>query len=429
VDCEVHKVAAENRRAIGGDGDAEMAEETDMARLREIAGGKKTADFVVGGDAVRIIARLQYMSSREILNYIEDEKMRAIKREDSTPLFRAYVIGQEGTAKGYLIGVGNVVKRWFQSAIEKLADKLKPGLKLFHQHGDETNEHGGRVEIGEVVGRTIKRIADKVSAVMIAYIKPEFRYIPLDVASIEADTEMTDDGDFDVKEITGIALGNSAVNKPGFPGATLLAQIQAFAKSHVRDGGEGGQMSFTIEEVKEFLKAERVKPSDLFGAETLSEDPVVKGILDTETRRASSGEYAHRKRVQEAFTEKEAEWKKEKEGLEARVKEKEKEILKVKAPAMLEKAATERKLTEQQKKFVQKRLERFSPSTIEKVDEEFAKHLDLELDEFKQTAELLGVKVDEQKRENQDVSGAPAGKELTDEEKYLSPDTNPFILS
>jgi len=42
--------------------------------------------------------------------------------------------------------------------------------------------------------------------------------------------------DVDVGDITGIALGNSAVEKPGFAGATLLSQIQAFAnKSKVTD--------------------------------------------------------------------------------------------------------------------------------------------------------------------------------------------------
>ena len=36
--------------------------------------------------------------------------------------------------------------------------------------------------------------------------------------------------DIDVGDITGIALGNSAVEKPGFAGATLLSQIQAMSK-------------------------------------------------------------------------------------------------------------------------------------------------------------------------------------------------------
>jgi len=82
------------------------------------------------------------------------------------------------------------------------------------------------------VGKAIKTIQSKVNAIAITYIYPEYRGLPLDVASIEADVNINPDDsvhDVDVGDITGIALGNSAVEKPGFAGATLLSQIQAFA--------------------------------------------------------------------------------------------------------------------------------------------------------------------------------------------------------
>ena len=36
--------------------------------------------------------------------------------------------------------------------------------------------------------------------------------------------------DIDVGDVTGIVLGNSAIDKPGFADATLLSQIQAMSK-------------------------------------------------------------------------------------------------------------------------------------------------------------------------------------------------------
>ena len=56
------------------------------------------------------------------------------------------------------------------------------------------------------------------------------------MASVEADINIHDvSGDVravDVDEVTGIALGNSAVDKPGFPGATLLGELQAMSKEY-----------------------------------------------------------------------------------------------------------------------------------------------------------------------------------------------------
>jgi hypothetical protein len=40
-----------------------------------------------------------------------------------------------------------------------------------------------------------------------------------------------------VDNVTGIALGNSKLDTPGFPGATLLGQLQAFAKENGIDMG------------------------------------------------------------------------------------------------------------------------------------------------------------------------------------------------
>jgi hypothetical protein len=174
------------------------------------------------------------MADSEIMAMVPADKLADIKAKDGSPLIKAFVVGHEGEARGNLIGMGNVVKRWFRSAIEKLHEKIKGGLQLFHGHA-ATNDTAGRTPIGEVVGKKLMNVEDQLSTVVACWIYPDFRHLPLDVASIEADIDLRGDNTnslyvADVGEISGIALGNSQIDTPGFPGATLLGQLQAFAQ-------------------------------------------------------------------------------------------------------------------------------------------------------------------------------------------------------
>jgi hypothetical protein len=187
---------------------------------------------------MKFTAKLQQMASSEIMNIIPNDIYEDIKQRDSHPLFQAYVVGHEGEATGEVVGAGKKILNWFSSAINKIWKKLSYGTKVFHGHNIDSS-HEGRQSIGEVVGKAIKTIKNKVNAIAIMYIHPEFRDLPLNVASIEVDMNINPDDsvhDVNVGNITGIALGNSAVDKPGFADAGLLSQIQAFAnKSKITD--------------------------------------------------------------------------------------------------------------------------------------------------------------------------------------------------
>lgn len=183
---------------------------------------------------MKIRARLLHMAESEIKAMIPPYFLESVKQKDPKPLFKAYVVGQEGQAEAQWVGIGKVVKNWFKDAIGKLVRRIYPGLKLFKNHAETNEPNENRIEIGEVAGSRAKTIDGKFSAVIAAYIYPEYKNLPLDIASIEADILINDVGDddihaVDVDDVTGIALGNSAVDKPGFPGATLLGELQAFA--------------------------------------------------------------------------------------------------------------------------------------------------------------------------------------------------------
>lgn len=370
---------------------------------------------------MKFLAKLQQMAASEIMNIIPTDVYEEIKRKDPHPLFQAYVVGHEGEATGTMVGMGTKVLNWFSSAINKLWQKMKYGTKVFHGHNIDSS-HGGRQSIGEVVGKTIKTIKERVNAIAIAYVYPEYRDLPLDVASIEADVNINPDDsvhDVDVGDITGIALGSSAVEKPGFAGATLLSQIQAFANGQSQFNKGGGQMP-TLDEIKKFVSEEGVSPSEVFGRDSLIDDPIIKGYVDEERKMASSGEYAHRKRTDEKFDTEKKKWETEKKKVEDENKKLKTESAKVKAADLFSKKAKERKLDGKQTKFIEAKQPDFLPEDLENLDKEVDKFMDSRLEEFKKTAEIFGHKTEEKK---EDVKGGgEPGEGGPGEDSELIPD-------
>ena len=189
----------------------------------------------------------------------------------------------------------------------------------------------------------------------------------------------------------------------------------------------------TIDQLRELVKADKVKPSDIFGADMLTEDPVVKGIVDSETKRATAGEYAHRKRTEEGFDKTRAELEKKLQERDTAVQQLKLEAAKGKVGAIFDKAKGERKLSERQVKFVKARLDRFSPKEIDKLDDEFKSFLDGEIDEEAKLAKLYGI--DGADGKDKDAGGKQdqlTGPDKTQpapdaKSKYIDPKTNPFI--
>lgn len=366
--------------------------------------------------------QIQEMAAEEILDHVSASAYKRIRANDSKAEFRAYCIGHEGESSGRVVGIGKVIKKWARAAIEKLTEKLTVGTKIFHMHGS-TNEQEGRKPIGEIVGKTLSDVADKLSSIAIAYIYPDYRDIPLDVASIEADIRLPEKigptakiSDVDVEEITGIALGNSAIVKPGFAGATLLASLQEFADNVDRDKRSKGGDIMTLDEIKTAIKEGRYRLSDCYGDDEISKDPSVLRIVRGETQ----AEFEHRTRTDKKFDEERAKWEKEKKALEDQVKAADQKGLKSDAVERLKDIISQRKLDEKQVKFVQKDFTKFVPTTGDALIKDLNKFVDDQLIEYDQAAELFGVKGDGKGKVN---AGVGAGKVETDVlEDELTPD-------
>ena len=370
------------------------------------------------------------MAADEIAGMIDPDRLAEIRAKDPHPLFKAFVVGHEGESEGHMVGMGNVVKRWFRDAVEQLHSKIAAGLQLFHGHG-ATNDHAGREPIGEVAGKRAMKIGERLSSVVACWIYPEFRALPFDVASIEANVTMdqTPRGLVvaTVDQVSGIALGNSRVNKPGFAGATLLGQLQAFAdKKRIKEN----LMDLTLEDVRTFLKTEKVKPSDLFGPEDMAADPTVRGLAEDRVRERIAGEFARRKEAEEKLQGIEAKHKADLEARDKRIQDLQIGEAKSKVGQLFDAQRASRKLDDRQTKFIQNRLARFTPAKPEDVEKEFGAFLDSEIDEYGKIAkDVFGLEPTPPAEGDKGGGREPqAGPGKSDPKaEYLDPAKNPMI--
>lgn len=180
-----------------------------------------------------IKAQIQQMSQQQMDELIPKDTVERIKRTDRKAIFHIFSVGHEGTANASELSLGQKTSKLFhyvKDTIIRLGKKIAFGTPLFYGHSN-TNEHTGREQIGEVVGKTVEEVKGKISAVIAAYIYPQFRDKDLKNASIEAEVEYIPKTHksadvVDIVNITGIAL--SDIEKPAFPEATILGVVQAF---------------------------------------------------------------------------------------------------------------------------------------------------------------------------------------------------------
>ena len=226
----------------------------------------------------------QYLSAQQVqaanqipLNEIVDEAtLRNIKARDPHPEIRLYSIGHEGEANLHLPGIGMKTFTWIQAAVRSIADQLKIGTAVFDRHNPDTNSHEGREQIGEVVGKTLRKIGNRLNTLAAIHIYDKFKSRPLDIASFEAEIEYDHDEHqawpSSIKSVSGIALSNSGVDNPGFPGATLYGAVQAFVQAFA---GEFGDNKMNKSEVLQAVKELGLKPSQVFDIGDIMSDSAV----------------------------------------------------------------------------------------------------------------------------------------------------------
>lgn len=332
-----------------------------------------------------LLAEVQEMAESEIRLLVDPQRLSEIRKTDAKPHIRAYVVGHEGFSRGKLLGIGDKIKTWYRQAIQKLVEKLKIGTLIFSGHEQGTNDHKGRQKIGELVGKTVKYIDGKMKAIAAIYLRPEFAKNKFDVPSIEGDLIIEKNGDqievADVSEISGIALGDSDENKPGFPEAQLLTSFQMFS-------GQGDEVKIMdLKELRKEIKAAGYTIEEVFEKGEIENDPFISEIRrDDRKKTKDDGEFRNDPKLEKelekirvsnlALTE---------ENKKHQLKNQKAE-LQAKLPGIFE----QRKLDDKQKAFVQKQFDKFAIDS-EKPEESLQKFMDSCITEYKELTTLFGI--------------------------------------
>ena len=178
----------------------------------------------------------------------------------------------------------------------------------------------------------------------------------------------------------------------------------------------------TLGEIKEIIKAEKVSPSDLFGVEDLTTDPLVTAFVDStvkELKSKLSGEYEARKRIEKGGKEEKEEVTDEMKKKDDLIKKLQTDGAKRDAIDLFTTKIKERKLDKKQSAYIELKQKEFSPEDPEKVDKEVDTFMDDTLKEYKTTAEIFGHKTEETKEE---AKGGGEPGEGGSEEDDLTPD-------
>jgi hypothetical protein len=210
------------------------------------------------------------LSEQEIRSHLPLESFQKLQGKKIHP----WIVGETGISQPRdLVSGSQKQLRWPRMAIQALRKALKAGTKLFVGHGKGTNSHDGRTEVGYVADTFERELPDGTLQVVALGLldsdRPE-----LDVCSIEADVDITEYGDvYDVANISAVALGNSRVDSPAFPGAQRLASMQFFGDNKENDSRESkGVTRMTYAEIKAGVEELGLAPHRLFTADQVRED-------------------------------------------------------------------------------------------------------------------------------------------------------------
>ena len=358
---------------------------------------------------------------------------------DAHPIIKAFTVAHEGNSENISLDGVRTPIQWMRDAIGWIKEKIQLHTPVFNHHGAPgDNSHEGRVSIGEIVGKKLTTVGNRVATIAALYIYPQYRNLPLDVASIEADITYAREGDrvwpTGIKQITGIALASSDLATPGFPHATLLGSIAAFA---------AGGSTMTVEEVKTAVGALSIKPEQLFSAEVLTGSEAVRGYIAQEkkdTREHARRVTEERDKLQQSNDVLQVKYDTDIGALQVKSMASQKSVV-------FDVIATERNLPDVEKQFASKTLRHFSTTATDEAGykADLNKFVDGVLVDFTGLKPILGIKVEEGKGDgnagddaaNQAASAAaksapstlPDGRDFipAQEKGMLDPEKNPLL--
>jgi hypothetical protein len=255
--------------------------------------------------------------------------------------------------------------------------------------------------------------------IAVVYIYPDHKNTVLDVASIETTVGISSDGSggayvSDVGPVTAVALGDGTKDKPGFPGATLLAQLQAFEK---------GQGQMTLAEIKKALTDGGYGPSDVFSSDNLAADKNVRVLIES----ATEDERKATERVTKQLATAKEFLVTELAARDTQITTLNTQIVQHKALPMLDEVLGEMKLADPMAKAIRHRAKDMKIEGDDKtLKDNVKRYVEQEIEAVKPLAEAFGYKVptDRSAPPNDGPQNTPTPDPT---ENFMDPKNNPLI--
>lgn len=304
------------------------------------------------------------LSEDKILEMIPADILTNIKKKDSHPYFRAYVLAHEGESSPRVIGEGGVKISWTRKAIQSMKSFIKRGIKFFKGH-NEDNSTKNRASLGEVVASKEIEIDGKLSNVVVGYFPEQNKEIVKknNVISMEAYWSLIKKSGKVIADkmlkLTGIAMGNSNIERPAFKGSKLIGAVQAFENNDKEN--KRSMENITFADVKRAVHDMNIFPHQLYEPEKLKNDNMVKDLL-----KEKDSEITKLKEELETRT-------KESEKIQKQFQELETNQLKFTAEKRYKKLIEEsgKELTDKEKSFVEKMSGKISDYTDDGIKSHF----------------------------------------------------------
>jgi hypothetical protein len=331
-----------------------------------------------------IYSKLQSFTQNEIVSLLPNGMIGEIKKNNPHPFFQVYAIAHEGISKPKVIGEGYREIVWSKNLIKSIVSIVKKGVQFFVGHNND-NSINGRRSVGEVVHTALKEVNGKLCALAIGLFRNKDEAKQYDVCSIEANTNLIEDGKRyiaeSIEQITGIALGNSSKMTPAFSGAKRLGMLQAFEDSDVeikvekrKKTGESKMISF--DEIKQGIKERNVFPNQLFTMDDLKNDRTFGNYITEMEKQISD----LKKQFDETV--------KNKADIEGKLKDYEVKTQRFTAKEKFDKLISEKQLTDKEKMFVEKNYEQLSDYS----DKGLTDFIEGQQKAYKDYANIFGVK-------------------------------------
>lgn len=354
---------------------------------------------------MNIIVELEHFEGPEITEGMVSEAMiTELKKTDLNPTVKYFTIAHEGRVTGHNATTGRKVDvHYLRDAIQKIGEKVSAGVQCFIGHN---RNDPNRKSVGKVISTRLVEVAGKLNAIVAVYLGKEYANEKLDVASIETNVAMKETPDgvqvSEVRDVTGIALGDGRRDRPGFPGATLIHAMQHF---------KGEDDMATKAEVRAAIAENGWSPSDFFPKEALKADKFVTELISEGT-----GE------VQKIVAERDktiGDLTKSTEEKDVKIKELSGQVFKSKGVDLMKSKVAEKKFGDKQNKFFDEFSKGFTYEGEEKgLDKAVDDFIGKAETEYKRVATIFGEKFD-------DDRSAPPGDRTPGVTN--TPDANPLI--